>query len=145
MTAMLEKDWQAKVTDLAKLLGWRVYSTRAAFTGKGYRTPVTSRGFPDLLLVREGRLVAAELKVGSPLAPEQREWLDELGKVAGVESFVWKPADFDQIVEILRPQFGANGKEPQSTLLDEMGSPVPVCTCRQCKWERRIDAAGAGP
>ena len=105
MTAppMLEKDWQAKVVDLAKLLGYRIAHFRPAQTAKGWRTAVTGdAGWPDLVLLRPPRLILAELKVGTPVRPEQQEWLDQLGSVPGVEAYVWRPADFDAVLDILR-------------------------------------------
>jgi hypothetical protein len=46
--------------------GWRAAHFRPARTAKGWRTPVAAdgAGFPDLVLVRRTRIVAAELKSG---------------------------------------------------------------------------------
>jgi len=103
MAPMLEKDFQAQVVELAKLLGWKVYSTRAAMTMKGFRTPVTSKGFPDLLLLRKGRLIGAELKVSAKVSPEQEVWLSELSEVPGITCHVWRPSQMTEIVEALKP------------------------------------------
>lgn len=113
---MTEKDWQSRVVDLAKLMGWRIYSARAAQTAKGWRTPVTSKGFPDLLLLKAGRMIAAELKVGTAVRSEQAEWLNELGQVAGVETYVWRPDDWDAVVDVLRAKREARSSEPRASM-----------------------------
>ena len=102
--AMLERDFQAQVVELAKLFGWRIAHFRPAPSAKGWRTPMIGHpGWPDLVLLRPPRLILAELKSTSKVRPEQQEWLDQLGQVPGVESHVWRPADLDLIVDLLRP------------------------------------------
>lgn len=102
--ALTEADFLRQVIDLAHLCGWRVAHFRPAFTGRGWRTPVQGDGvgFPDLILTRRDRLMAAELKrqLGT-VAPEQLEWLKAFD-LAGAETAVWRPSDFEQIVEALR-------------------------------------------
>lgn len=102
--AMSEADWQEQVIDLAHLYGWKVAHFRPARTDKGWRTPVAAdgKGFPDLVLVRD-RVLAVELKAdGGKLTVEQRHWLDAFHD-AGVEAAVWRPRDFDQVVDRLKP------------------------------------------
>jgi hypothetical protein len=54
------------------------------------------------VLVKENRLIFAELKSSiGKVSPAQTEWLDALKKT-GVEVYLWRPDDFDSIVEILR-------------------------------------------
>lgn len=93
--ALSERDWQARVVDLASLRGWRhfhAYSSR--------RSPA---GWPDLALVRSGRLILAELKTErGRIRPEQRQWLDALGTVAGVEVYLWRPSAWPQVQAVLR-------------------------------------------
>lgn len=90
-----ERQWQQRVVDLAQLRGRRhfhAYSSR--------RSPA---GWPDLALVRTGRLLLAELKTErGRLRPEQRQWLDALGTVTGVEVYVWRPSDWPAVQELLR-------------------------------------------
>lgn len=98
--AVTEAAFQAHVIHLAKLRGWRVAHFRAAQNGKGqWRTPVAAdgAGFPDLILVRGTRIIAAELKSerGS-VRPEQREWLNALEQTQ-VETFIWKPRHWPEI------------------------------------------------
>jgi VRR-NUC domain len=101
--AELERDFQTAVVDAARLGGWRVAHFRAARTRHGWRTPVAAdgAGFPDLVLVRGAQLVAAELKSArGKVTREQAEWLDALDG-AGVAVYVWRPADWDEVVEVL--------------------------------------------
>lgn len=88
-----EKDFRHQVIDLCKLLGWKHY-----FTWTSIHSP---KGFPDLVLARE-RIIFAELKTEKgKVTPNQQEWLDAL-KQANQEVYLWRPSDFDKIVEILK-------------------------------------------
>lgn len=61
----------------------------------------TSPGFPDYVIIVNGRLIAIELKrvKGSRVSPEQGEWLDALTQ-AGVPAYVAKGAEHAiQIIE----------------------------------------------
>ena len=93
-----EKAFMQMVIDAARLLGWRVYHT---FDSR--RSP---EGFPDLVLVRDGRLVFAELKTErGKLSPSQQAWLAELEEVRyqrGIEVYTWRPRDWEQIERVLR-------------------------------------------
>jgi hypothetical protein len=96
-----EAELQSGVIDCARLFGWRVAHFRAALTKHGWRTPVQAdgAGFPDLVLVRGGRLLFVELKGdGGRVTDEQRRWLEEFGRVAvladAVEVHTWRPDDW---------------------------------------------------
>lgn len=98
---MTEKAFQAAVIKLAKLNGWREYHT-----WKSIHSPA---GFPDLVLVRGGTLVFAELKTdkpGSKLSDEQAAWMRALLDVAAgkpdLHVYLWRPSDMDEIIEMLR-------------------------------------------
>lgn len=90
-----EKQWEAQVKELAKLFGWKYSHT--------WRSIHSPAGYPDCTMTRDGRLVIAELKTetGQP-TPEQYFWLVELSKVPCAEVFLWRPSDFDEVVECLR-------------------------------------------
>lgn len=63
----------------------------------------SSAGFPDLVMVRNGRLLCVECKkVGGVVSSAQRAWLDALGKVPGVEVAVVTPEDWPAIETMLR-------------------------------------------
>lgn len=92
-----ERECQATIVAIAKMFGWRVHAERPAQAGKGWRTPIQGHaGFPDLVLVRDDRVLAVELKrKPNRLEDDQREWLEALA-VAGVETrVVWVPEGMD--------------------------------------------------
>lgn len=105
-----EKEFTSQVIEYAHHMGWRVAHFRPARTAKGWRTPVQGdgKGWPDLFLVRDYRLVAAELKVGrnKPTA-EQERWLAALAAGGQVETFVWRPKDWPEIERVLGTKEGS--------------------------------------
>lgn len=94
---MTEAQLQTAVIQLARFMGWRVAHFRPAQMQSGrWATPVQGdgRGFPDLVLARQGDVVFAELKSArGVLRPEQHDWIAEL-RGAQVRVFVWTPADW---------------------------------------------------
>ena len=92
--AITEKDWRQVVVEYARLNGWLAY-----FTWRSDHSPV---GFPDLVLVRAGRLVVAELKrEGRKPTPAQADWLAALAGVPGVEVALWQPSDWVKVRDSL--------------------------------------------
>lgn len=90
---MIEREWQAQVVEAARLMGWRVYHT--------HDSRRSAPGWPDLALVRD-RLVMAELKTETGrVSPEQQQWLALL-TAAGVETYLWRPSDLDDVLEVLK-------------------------------------------
>ena len=90
---MTEDELQRCVIDCAKLFGWLVHHTRPARSAKGWRTPVQGdAGFPDLVLVRAGRVLFVELKSArGSVRPNQVRWRDALPD----ERYrLWRPADW---------------------------------------------------
>lgn len=103
--AETEAQFQSRVMEYASLRGWQWLHIQRAQNAQGYwRTPVQGllgRGWPDLFMVREGKLLAAELKGDkTPLTSSQGAVLDLL-HLAGVEVHIWRPEDWDRIMEIL--------------------------------------------
>jgi len=107
-----KKDWQRNVSeavflkqviDLARWRGWLVNHQRPAMTKQGWRTAISGdAGFPDLVMLRSGRAIFAELKSAKGrVTPEQETWLCA-AKRAGLESYVWFPKDIDEIERILK-------------------------------------------
>ena len=101
-----EKQFQAAVVEYAELNGWLVYHT--------YDSRRSNPGFPDLVLVRDGWLVFAELKTEKGVVSrKQREWLEALAAVSwrlstrpGYEpalilARIWRPSDWPQIEQAL--------------------------------------------
>lgn len=92
-----EKKWRDSIRQQAKTYGWLDY-----YTWNSFHSPA---GFPDLVLCHPElkRLVFAELKLdGKEPAEKQREWLEALAKVEGVECYLWHlPADLNEVAEVL--------------------------------------------
>ena len=92
---LTEKEFQAQVVQLAKILGWKVQ-----FHWRSFHSPA---GWPDLTLVRRDRIIHAELKTQTgKVSDKQQEWLDALTATGKCEVHVWRPADFDMLTEVLR-------------------------------------------
>ena len=91
-----EKDFSQTVYDLARMLGWLVVRFPT------WQRTGTTPGFPDIIAVRRGRVLFAELKAedGKP-TPAQRKWLSALAE-AGAEVYVFKPSSWRQIEQVLR-------------------------------------------
>lgn len=107
-----EQYFQDQIVDRAELLGWRVFYVPqwvwklifAHWKRVGHRRGKkwAKAGFPDVCMVRRGRLVFAELKVGTNRTQaNQDEWLDDLRMVAGIEVFIWYPKDQEEIESVL--------------------------------------------
>ncbi len=95
LPALTEKEFLRQVSELARLYRWRVYHPWLSIHSE--------RGWPDVALVRPPRLVLAELKTDKgKTTPHQDEWLALLGACPGVETYLWRPLDFDTIASVLR-------------------------------------------
>lgn len=102
-----EAQFQGRVQEYATLRGWSWMHIQKAQNAAGYwRTPVTGnlgKGWPDLFMVRGKRIVAAELKGDrTPISRWQQAVLDALIRVPGVEVFIWRPDDWDDVMEVLK-------------------------------------------
>lgn len=91
--SMSEHEFQAKVVEHAKANGFLVYHT--------WNSRNSASGFPDLCMVRDGRLIFAELKrEDETMSEPQIIWYEALGD-AGSEVYLWRPSDWDSIMETL--------------------------------------------
>ena len=118
---LTEAQFQRQVTQLAEMLGWQWAHFRPAMRANGrWYTPVSGplgKGWPDLVMIRSGetsrgprRLLFAELKRSKrdQPSPDQARVLDALddlrwsSPLAGVETYVWRPEDWERIAEVLR-------------------------------------------
>lgn len=103
-----EREFQAHVLAVAKRNGWLWFhdaatnAPRVCWSCKApARGPRNASGLPDLLLVREDRILWAELKAqDGTTTPEQREWIARL-RAAGQTVYVWRPADWPVIEKVL--------------------------------------------
>ena len=91
-----ERHLQDRLIEAARLCGWRVYHT--------FDSRRSQPGFPDLVMVRDGELLALELKRGpaevvamarSDSGREQLAWIADLREVPGVRAAVISPENED--------------------------------------------------
>lgn len=88
-----EAAFQDLVVQLARWCGWHVYHT--------YDSRRSDAGYPDLTLVRNRVLLFRELKARrGRMTEEQQEW-GQLLLYAGQSWAVWRPEDWDLVVETL--------------------------------------------
>ena len=98
LLAWTEAELQATVLALAGRGGWhRWHTVISRFIPRGREGDLLiDKGFPDLVLARNGTVIFAELKrQKGRVTPEQKEWLELLGGV------VWRPSDMPEIEKIL--------------------------------------------
>lgn len=88
-----EKEFQAAVVALAKQNGWIVHHH--------FDSRRSEPGWPDLVLIRDGKLLIRELKteIGEE-SPEQIVWLAAL-RSCGVDAETWRPSQLGTIVKEL--------------------------------------------
>ena len=90
---LTEKEFQSQVVTLARILGWLVYHP--------YDSRRSEPGFPDLTMVRAGRLIFAELKSETgKVTLAQKDWAREL-ELSDAEYYLWRPADWNMLERIL--------------------------------------------
>jgi hypothetical protein len=89
--AMPEKALLAQIRGLAKAHSWLTYHV--------FDARRSEEGYPDLTLVKPGRLIFAELKSEKgKLSHEQAVWLDMLRhSIPGIEVYCWRPRDLPTI------------------------------------------------
>lgn len=90
-----ERDFLRQVRDLAELTGWTALCT--------WYSRHSPAGEPDLRLIRPPRVIFAELKSEKGrITKRQDEVLGRLRECPGVETYLWRPGDWDAIVKILQ-------------------------------------------
>lgn len=99
-----EAVFQSMVLQLAKLRGWRCAHFRPSLNRRGkWSTAVAGdgAGWPDLVLVRTGRVIYAELKAeNGRLSEEQKRWRDAL--VGALQEWhCWRPSSWSEIEKTL--------------------------------------------
>jgi hypothetical protein len=106
---MTEQEFTTELLKWAKVYGWRRFHARTSgrmSNGRPIPTVQGESGFPDLVLVRNQRLVFAELKVGKNKPSDQQlAWMGDLGAVDGtsmdIEVYVWRPEQWSEILVVL--------------------------------------------
>lgn len=99
-----ETEFLGMVLKFASICHWRTLHIRPGMTAKGYRTNVQGDGvgFPDVLAVRQDRIVLAELKVDrNKPTPDQLLWLAAFD-VTAAEVYLWTPTDWPEIERVLK-------------------------------------------
>lgn len=105
-----EAQFQSAVQQLATLRGWSWMHIRPGLNERGHwRTPISGRlgaGWPDLVLIKGTasgcRLIFAELKAQKgKVTGLQSEVLGVLTAVPCAEVYVWRPSDWENIMETL--------------------------------------------
>ena len=92
---MTEVELLEQVKTVAHAFGWNLYHT--------YDSRRSTAGFPDLVLVRPPRVIFTELKrQNGRLTIPQEMWGEVLEQCRGVAYYLWRPSDWDDIVEVLR-------------------------------------------
>lgn len=114
LLALNEAEFMDQVTGLAEKLRWSWVHFRPARTAHGWVTPVSGplgKGWPDLVLVKPGRVIFAELKSDKGKVSAEQDDVIGLLNSAGVEAYVWRPRDFDAIVEIFGAKLATKSRE----------------------------------
>mgnify|MGYP001599406275 CR=1 FL=1 len=92
--AITETELLSSIRQAAKDCGWLIY--RAQFS------MYSSRGWPDLFMVRNGQALAWELKGAKGKPTEaQIEWIEALQTVPGVDARVVYPQDLETAYKAL--------------------------------------------
>ena len=94
-TFATEAAFQAAIVQKAREWGWLCFHT--------YDSRRCEPGFPDLILLRRDRMIAAELKRSrkEKPSPAQRKWLRAFQGVSGANVYIWSPEDWDTILKEL--------------------------------------------
>lgn len=96
-----ERDFQADIIQFAEDAGWIVWYTHQSGPGRGLGRH-SPPGEPDLRLVRPPRVLFVELKgPKTRLTLPQEGAQGHLGQCPGVEVYLWRPSDWDEIVRTL--------------------------------------------
>ena len=91
-----EKGFQGTVVELAKRTGWVPWHDQDSRKNEP--------GMPDLILIRPPRVLFAECKTkGGKLSADQSFYAAILRECPGVEYYIWRPADWDQLEKVLAP------------------------------------------
>jgi len=90
-----EKEFSQTVVEYAQACHWLVFRT--------WNSLHSPAGEPDLRMVRPPRVIFAELKrEKGKVTKKQQEALELLEQCPGVETYVWRPSDWDKIEEVLK-------------------------------------------
>ena len=96
---------QDQLIELGQTLGWRVAHFKPARLQSGnWVTPFTAdgKGFPDLVMVKDGKILAWECKsTYEKVKPDQMLWLEAFATIEACDSRIVRPTDVDECIKIL--------------------------------------------
>lgn len=101
LRGITEAQWQATVVTFARFNGWKVYHPPANRPVNG-RIQQVMAGWPDLVFMRQGELIMAELKTELGKTTKDQDECIALIQSAGVEVHVWRPSDQRKMEGTLR-------------------------------------------
>lgn len=107
-----EAEFSREVVKVARAAGWRVMHVSAARSGDQWTTPTSVRGWPDWTLWRPGKggLLFREMKAERGTVSDKQAAVIESLRAAGCDAGVWRPSDWDAIVDTL----GADARLPST-------------------------------
>ncbi len=92
--SMTHREFSSEVQRIAEAFGYLVY-----FTWRSWHSP---SGYPDFNLCRPPRLIICELKTEEDtLTFKQKIWAEAFKQCPGLEYYLWKPSQLEDIVKIL--------------------------------------------
>ena len=102
-----ERDFQKFVINRALNHGWTYYHAPDNKPDQYGRLQNVVKGFPDIVLVKNEKLVFVELKTETGrVSPEQTAWLEKLKKT-GCDTFVWRPSMWKKVNSYLAGEITA--------------------------------------
>lgn len=91
--------FHAQLSALAKRLGWRRKHERRA--GKRWAPQGEEKGWFDFVFARRGRVIFVEAKGDEGKPSEDQEAWAALFRSAGLEVYLWGPADLVEAARVL--------------------------------------------
>ena len=89
-----EQTFQREVQEFARANEWIDWHV---LRSKGMRA-----GFPDLVLLRPPELIWVELKAPNGKVTTAQKEMHDMLRACGQTIYVWKPEDWDEIIEVLK-------------------------------------------
>ena len=100
---ILEKDLQKQILDYLRLRGvfcWKNHSTGIYKQSTGSYIPVGMKGVSDILAIRNGKLIAIEVKVGKNKPSNvQLEFIEKINENGGIAFLAYSLNDVIKALE----------------------------------------------
>lgn len=102
MIPLTEAQFQRQVTELAESLGWHwMHIGRIGKYAANGAKGTLGTGWPDLVLIRRGTTIYAELKAEKGTLTEDQRKVHRILGDASPHVYVWRPWDLPSIVGVL--------------------------------------------